>query len=600
MNEVMNICWKSILCNLTLSSCVMCNYCYFQRILLLSGDIEQNPGPVVNKICPLCKESVHIRKTVCKCGHRFSKKSVEKSNSKCFMTRQESNKIAKAQKKALETPEKTERRHTLDRIAKAHAKSVETEEQTSDRKSHNLASKRKCIALETEEQTSDRRSRNLASKRKCIALETEEQTSDRRSRNLASKRKQLACETEDEALIIRKEGNRESASKRRKLESEEETSCRRQLDRACKARRRLFETDYVRQQKNKENRVLRRQCSTNEKAIAKFWAKIQFGADYVCTSCHRLMYRNSVVTCNRGKYSTDEELLLDSVLGSPYISNDGNVYVCKTCDSSLKCGVLPAQSLANNLKLPEIPPELSKLNALEIRLISLRVPFMKMVALPVGKQKCIHGPAVNIPSKLDTVCTELPHLPSQSELISFKFKRKLSYKGHYMYDYVTPQHILDALRWLQQNNPLYKDINVNTDWVAQALIDDKEILCSMIENPPVTSNDVDSEHSPPPSPLVTNNTGCCDIDSSPLLPTPSPLPPPVLCHNNVNDVSDVLETVAREKGFTVHEVHRDGNCLFSSVAYQSEISSDKSRSMLVSYLSENCTHYSNFCITSSV
>ena len=139
---------------------------------------------------------------------------------------------------------------------------------------------------------------------------------------------------------------------------------------------------------------------------------------------------------------------------------------------------------------------------------------------------------------------------------------------------------------------MYKDINVNTDWVAQALIDDEEILCSMIENPPVTSNDVDSEHSPPPSPLVTNNTGCCDIDSSPLLPTPSPLPPPVLCHNNVNDVSDVLETVARERGFTVHEVPRDG--LFSSVAYQSEISSDKLRSMLVSYLRENCTHYSNF------
>ena len=107
--------------------------------------------------------------------------------------------------------------------------------------------------------------------------------------------------------------------------------------------------------------MLRRQCSTNEKATAKFWAKIKIGANYVCTSCHRLMCRNSVVTCNRGKYSTDDEELLDSVLGSPYISNDGNVYICKTCDSSLKCGVVPAQSLANNLKLPEIPPELSKL-----------------------------------------------------------------------------------------------------------------------------------------------------------------------------------------------------------------------------------------------
>ncbi len=74
---------------------------------------------------------------------------------------------------------------------------------------------------------------------------------------------------------------------------------------------------------------------------------------------------------------------------------------------------------------------------------------MKMVALPSGKQRCIHGPAVNVPSKLDSVCTTLPHLPSQSELIPLKFKRKLAYKGHYMYDYVTPEKVLNALRWLK-------------------------------------------------------------------------------------------------------------------------------------------------------
>ena len=50
------------------------------------------------------------------------------------------------------------------------------------------------------------------------------------------------------------------------------------------------------------------------------------------------------------------------------------------------------------MELGSEPAELSCLNALEQRLISLRVPFMKMVALPSGKQRCIHGPAVNVPS----------------------------------------------------------------------------------------------------------------------------------------------------------------------------------------------------------
>jgi len=94
-----------------------------------------------------------------------------------------------------------------------------------------------------------------------------------------------------------------------------------------------------------------------------------------------------------------------------------------------------------------------------LRLVSLCVHFMNiaMVALPTDKQYCIHSPAVNVPSKLDRICTMLPHLPSQSELVPLKFKRKLSFKGHYTYDYVTPENMMNALRWLKANNPLYAD-----------------------------------------------------------------------------------------------------------------------------------------------
>ena len=49
-------------------------------------------------------------------------------------------------------------------------------------------------------------------------------------------------------------------------------------------------------------------------------------------------------------------------------------WIGKTCHNALKRGVLPAQAKAN--------VELSDLNPLEVRLISLRIPFMKMVALP--------------------------------------------------------------------------------------------------------------------------------------------------------------------------------------------------------------------------
>ena len=164
-----------------------------------------------------------------------------------------------------------------------------------------------------------------------------------------------------------------------------------------------------------------------------------------------------------------------------YVSDTGNEWVCKTCDRALKRGVMPLQAKGNGLKLPQIPPELSDLNALELRLICLRLPFMKMVALPSGKQRSIHGPAVNVPSKVDTICDMLPRLPSQSELVPLKLKRKLTYQGHYLYDYVTPQKLLEALRFLKANNPLYVDIYINEDWLEKAIANDAELCDCLVE-----------------------------------------------------------------------------------------------------------------------
>ena len=145
-----------------------------------------------------------------------------------------------------------------------------------------------------------------------------------------------------------------------------------------------------------------------------------------------MMYRKSVIDFQRANYPKATCEVLDKVFSPQYkrVSPYGNMYVCRTCHSALCRGNMPLLSKANGLELTPIPPELSSLNELKARLISLRVPFMKMVALPCGKQRCIHGPAVNVPTKIDTVCTELPRLPSQSDLIPLKLKRKLVYKGH--------------------------------------------------------------------------------------------------------------------------------------------------------------------------
>ena len=108
---------------------------------------------------------------------------------------------------------------------------------------------------------------------------------------------------------------------------------------------------------------------------------------------------------------------------------------------------------------------------------------MKMVALPTGKQRSIHGPAVNVPSKVDTICDVLPRLPSQTEMVLLKLKRKVAYRGHYMYDLVTPQKPLDALRFLKTNNPLYCDIEINDQRFEEAIANDDELGMSKMTRP---------------------------------------------------------------------------------------------------------------------
>ena len=142
---------------------------------------------------------------------------------------------------------------------------------------------------------------------------------------------------------------------------------------------------------------------------------------------------------------------------------------------------MPARAKANNLELEDIPAELSDLNVLEKRLVCLRIPFMKMVALPRGKQRAIHGPAVNVPTSLAPLCTLLPRLPSQVQLVPLKLKRRLSYRGHYMYDYVRPAKVLVALQWLISNNPLYHDVLINTTWQDDAVQDDRDLLQAFLD-----------------------------------------------------------------------------------------------------------------------
>ncbi|KAJ8367405.1 hypothetical protein AAFF_G00318080 [Aldrovandia affinis] len=92
-------------------------------------------------------------------------------------------------------------------------------------------------------------------------------------------------------------------------------------------------------------------------------------------------------------------------------------WICHTCDGHLIKGGMPSIAVANSLELAAIPPELDELNVLERQLIVKILPFAKIVALPKGRQRVVHGAVVCVPSEVETMVNALPR-PCRSPAVA--------------------------------------------------------------------------------------------------------------------------------------------------------------------------------------
>ena len=54
-------------------------------------------------------------------------------------------------------------------------------------------------------------------------------------------------------------------------------------------------------------------------------------------------------------------------------------------------------------------------------------------------------------------------------MVVVKFKRKLSYRGHVYFEAVRPESVQMALKYLEENNPLYCDIHTNVNNIPNEL-----------------------------------------------------------------------------------------------------------------------------------
>ena len=600
--------------------------------------VKRGKKALERRQCPQCASLVAINKPRCCCGYSFKiidaynrrKERTAKvratETSKAATQRKQQNRERMANARAIESVQVAAQRKQQHREHVAIVRAIEPVEVAAQRKQQNREHMANARAIEPIEVAAQRKQQNREHMANARAIEPVEVAAQRKQQNrehmanaraiepveVAAQRKQQHREYMTNVRAIepvevaaqRKQQNREHMANARAIEPIEVAAQRKQQHREHMANARAIETPEASQNRKTQNavsmRAHRNRTLTIDETISAFLSKIRVGPEYVCTVCHRMMYYSNVVPFKRDKYNKGSPEMLDSVFSVMYVCPNGSQWICHSCDRTLKRGTLPVQAKANGFQLDLIPPELDGLNELEIRLISLRIPFMKMVALPSGRQQSIHGPAVNVPSNVDNVCEVLPRLPSQTELIPLKLKRRLCYKGHYMYNYVRPAVVLTALRWLKSNNPLYANVIINNNWLSDSANDNNEMFVSLFN----TSIDTDN----------TNDSTCTnDVD---MIDQCNEVDTTVVNNNDTlmsenDDAMDIntsyidLVCLARQHGLAVHNVPGDGDCLFHAISYQLEhiglpsTSGPSLRADVVSHLRANPhasdgTHYSNF------
>ena len=157
--------------------------CYFcDRVLLLSGDVEVNPGPF--KSCPACNASIHIKRVCCECGFSFKTSRHIKilENEELLALSRKNNHVSQRKKRALETEENSRIRRESNCVSQ-EKRALETEEDSKIRKQKFSESVSKRRKLESNEQRSQRLQQDRACKARRRQFETDYEAQVRQHKN---------------------------------------------------------------------------------------------------------------------------------------------------------------------------------------------------------------------------------------------------------------------------------------------------------------------------------------------------------------------------------------------------------------------------------
>ena len=195
------------------------------------------------------------------------------------------------------------------------------------------------------------------------------------------------------------------------------------------------------------------------------------GDEYICTSCSQTFYQHSVYLVSKENYTkrdVPQDILRNCLTGT--LSACSSEWICKTCHKYWLQKKIPPMSKHNGFKFPEYPDiiQRSKPTPTEERCCSLRIPFMQIKELGIGKQYGIFGNTVNVPMNPAEVVTAVPRRLNETATIQLQFMRKTCYKRPYLHETIRPKVIYDITKHFIETSEIYKEekVKLNEDWLS--------------------------------------------------------------------------------------------------------------------------------------
>ena len=373
---------------------------------------------------------------------RACESSVEKNR------RKDANRECNKRHRASESEAERTQRLAADQQRAADRRASESEAQ----RTHRLAA--------SQQREADRRaSESEAQRTQRLAASQQREADHRASESEAQRTQRLAAGQQREADCRASESD---------AQREHRLSSNRERITTYRANANLEERQQRRRENDRINAAWRssaaRQSTYDRQraAVNDFRQSIITGPINPCYCCTRLCYDNggSIIELN-------DSLLLpvhDRELSNVVLNTTNSVWICSRCKSSLKKHKLPPFASVNNMHVPPVPSQLSCLNSMERRLISLIQPFMKLIVLPYG-QRALKGQTVNFPINTGEVCSSLPRTLDNAGIVLIAPPRpgvsdSTETPVPQSYFSVRRPYVIRALQWLRQHNPLYRDIEI--------------------------------------------------------------------------------------------------------------------------------------------